>query len=257
MLKTVKGKVVAGTVAFGLLSGIGVVFGATDAGTNLKNWYNAQFGNSSNQIVEEVSDYGLGKIDGLVAEYDGLKADATNRINDAGKVGTDATNKNVDNRAGEHIDAIKQQKIEIENHLSDQFQSLRDFAAGLINETGQAALDYANEDLKNHANAVGSETKDKMTKDINANTAKAINDLEETIKYAKEELQAQLDSNINLTIEEIKDLIDAKISELRGKITKLNNSLIAEQNKIITMTAKNLLLKAEKELQDIVDGINK
>lgn len=257
MLKTVKGKVIAGTVAFGLLSGIGVAFGATDAGTNLKNWYNAQFGNASTQISMEVADYGLGKIDGLVTEYDGLKTNAFDRINSTGKVGTDATNKGVDRMAGEHIDAIKEQKMEIEKHLSGQFQSLRDFAAGLINETGQAALDYANEDLKNHANAVGSDTKDKMTKDINANTARAVNDLEETIKYAKEELQAQLDSNTNLTIEEIKGLIDAKIVELRGEITKLNNNLIAEQNKVITMTAKNLLLVAEKELQDIVDGINK
>ena len=257
MLKTVKGKVIAGTVAFGLLSGIGVVLGATDAGTNLKNWYDAQFGKSSNQVVEEVADYGLGKIDGLVTEYEGLKTNAFDRINSTGKVGTDATNKGVDRSAGEHIDAIKQQKIEIEKYLSGQFQSLRDFSAGLINETGQAALDYANEDLKNHANAVGSDTKDKMTKDINENTAKAINDLEETIKYAKEDLQAQLDSNTNLTIEEIKGLIDAEIVELRGKITKLNNSLIAEQNKIITMTAKGLLLKAQDELQAIVDGINK
>lgn len=37
MLKTVKGKVIVGTVAVGLLSGAGVALGTSGAGSNLKN----------------------------------------------------------------------------------------------------------------------------------------------------------------------------------------------------------------------------
>lgn len=257
MLKTVKGKVIAGTVAFGLLSGIGVAFGATDAGAQLKTWYDAQFGKSSDRIAVEIANYGEGKIDGLVAEYNGLKTDAATQISTRGQEVTDITNDGIDKRAGEHIDAVKEQKAHIESYLAGQFTDLKNFAATLINESGKKALEYANEDLKNHANAVGSEAQKKMVEDVDAVTKNAIKDLEETIKYAKEDLQAQLDKNTELTIEEIKALIDAKISELRTKITATNKALIAEQNRIITMGAKALLLKAESELQAIVDGINK
>lgn len=257
MLKTVKGKVIAGTVAIGLLSGVGVALGATDAGTHLKNWYDAQFTKSSNQITEAVANYGEGKVDGLLTEYNGLKEDASNKIGERGEFVTAATNKGIEASARNHIDSIKEQKAHIESYLSSQFKSLKDFAAGLINETGQKALEYANEDLKKHANAAGSEAQKKMIEDVKATTENAVNDLEETIKYAKEDLQAQLDKNTDLTIEEIKALIDAKIDELRTKITQLNNNLIAEQDKIITMVGKRLLLEAQAELDAIVEGINK
>lgn len=257
MLKSVKGKVIAGTVAFGLLSGVGVAFGATDAGTHLKTWYDTQFGRASDQISSEMVNYGNSKIDGLVAEYNGLKDNTTTKLTERGNKTTDATNKGIQDTASGHIDAIKNQKAEIEKHLESQFKTLSDFAAGLINESGQKALDYANEDLKNHAGEVSDKVKGEMTEKVNKTTAQAVADLEETIKFAKEDLQAQLDKNTELTIVEVKGLIDAKINELRTKITAKNNALISEQDKIITMTAKALLLKAQADLQAIVDGINK
>lgn len=257
MLKTVKGKVIAGTVAFGLLSGVGVAFGATDAGAQLKTWYDGQFGKSSDRIATEIANYGEGKIDGLVAEYNGLKTDATTQISTRGHEVTDTTNKGIDKRAAEHIDAVKEQKAHIESYLAGQFTDLKNFTATLINESGKKALEYANEDLTKNANAAGSEANKKMVEDVDAVRKNAIQDLEETINYAKEDLQAQLDKNTELTIEEIKALIDAKISELRTTITKKNNALIKEQDKIITMNAKALLLKAEADLDAIVDGINK
>lgn len=257
MLKTVKGKVIAGTVAFGLLSGVGVAFGATDAGAQLKTWYDTQFGKASDQISSEMVNYGESKIDGLVAEYNGIKDNTTTKLTDKGNTTTNATNKNIEKTASGHIDAIKNQKAEIEKHLASQFKLLSNFAEGLINESGQKALDYANEDLKNHADEVSEKVQDKMTEKVNKTTAQAVADLEETIKYAKEDLQAQLDKNTELTIEEVKALIDAKIKELRTKITEKNNALITEQNTIITMTAKALLLNAQDDLQAIVDGINK
>lgn len=257
MLKTVKSKVIAGALVVGLVSGGGAVLGATDAGAQLKSWYDGQFKKSSELVSAEVAKYGAEKVDGLVDEYNGLKDKTSNKLAERGEVGKNATNSNVDKRASEHIDAIKEQKMHIESYLSGQFKLLSDYTAGLISEAGNKALKEANEDLTKHAGTVGVEVQDQMEKAINENTEQAISDLEETISAAKSELQAQLDKNADLTIEEIKGLIDAKINELRTQITKINNDLIRLHDKTITMTAKSLLLKAQSELDAIVNNMNK
>ncbi len=257
MIKTIKGKVLAGTLVFGLVAGTGVAFGASNAGANLKTWYEGQFGKSSAEITKQVADYAGSKAEGLATEYEGLKTDATNSINEKGEFVAGVAGDNIDAKSREHIDAIKEQKSHIESYMSGQFDILSDFANGLINEAGDKALASANSDLKQYTGAAGNVANEKVKKDVGAVTTQALSDLEETINWAKADLQAQLDKETTLTVEEIKALIDAKIVELRTKITKIKNDLVAEQNKIITMTAKGLQLEAEKAMQDLVNSINK
>ncbi|MCG3088280.1 hypothetical protein [Sporosarcina cyprini] len=256
-MKKAKGKVIAGTLVVGLVAGGGAVLGATDAGANLKAWYDAQFGKASNKITEEVGSYGNSKIEGLTAEYNGLKAEATSKINSRGESVGDTTKKNVKEQSDKHIDAIKEQKAHIETYLSGQFDSLAQFANGLIEQSGKDAWIYAESDLKKHAGDAGKAAGEKMEADIKATTAAALKDLEDTIRWAKEDLQAKLDKETDLTIEEIKAMIDAKIVELRGKVTALNNKLVMEQDKIITMNGKMLLLEAQAQLDALVNGMNK
>ncbi|QTD40818.1 hypothetical protein [Sporosarcina sp. Te-1] len=257
MLKKAKGKVIAGTLVVGLVAGGGAVLGATDAGANLKAWYDAQFGKANEKITTEVANYGNSKIDGLLTEYNGLKADATSRIDSKGEFVGDVTKDGIQKRSEEHIDAIKEQKAHIESYLGSQFDSLAQFANGLIEQSGKDALAYAESDLKQHAGDAGKVAGEKMEADIKAATADAIKDLEDTIRWAKEDLQAKLDKETDLTIEEIKAMIDAKIVELRGKVTALNNTFVKEQERVITMAGKALLLDAERQLDALVNGINK
>lgn len=257
MIKTVKGKVIAGTMVFGLVTGAGVAFGATDAGTNLKNWYDGQFGKASENVAGQVAAYAGGKVEGLTVEYKGLKTDATNSINEKGVAQAGVANKNIEKLSREHIDAIKDQQAHINTYLSGQFDSLSIFAKGLINQAGDDALKYAKNDLGEYTGAAGNAANEKVKTDVKAVTNEAIKDLEDTINAAKADLQAQLDKETDLTVTEIKGLIDAKINELRTKITKINDGLVAEQVKIITMTAKGLQLEAERAMKALVDGINK
>jgi len=257
MIKTVKGKVLAGTLAFGLVAGTGVAFGATDAGTNLKAWYDGQFGKASTNVSEQVAAYAGSKVPGLVNEYNGLKTDATNSINERGEFVAGVSSDNIDAASREHIDAIKGEKAHIETYLSGQFDSLSSFASGLIDQAGKDALEYAEGDLKQYTGEAGNTANEKVKTDVNAVTAQAISDLKETIKWAKDDLQAQLDKETGLTVTEIKGLIDAKINELRTEITTQKNKLVAAQVKIITMTAKSLQLAAEAQMKALVDSINK
>ncbi|MFD1929204.1 hypothetical protein ACFSFY_14270 [Sporosarcina siberiensis] len=257
MIKTLKGKLVAGTLVFGLVAGTGVAFGATDAGTNLKAWYDVQFGKASASIETEVATYAGSKVPGLVAEYNGLKSDATDSINEKGEFVAGVASGNIDAKSREHIDAIKEEQAHINTYLSGQFDSLSTFASGLINQAGVDAIKYAKGDLGKYTGDAGKTAKEKVETDVNAVTAQAIKDLEDTINEAKEQLQGQLDKETGLTVTEIKGLIDAKIIELRTKITTMKNALVKDQEKIITMTAKALQIAAEKAMQDLVNGINK
>jgi len=257
MIKTVKGKVLAGTLAFGLVAGTGVAFGATDAGTNLKAWYDGQFGKASTDITEQVATYAGSKVEGLAIEYNGLKTDATNSINAKGVAQAGVANKNIDAMSREHIDAIKEEKAHIDTYLAGEFDKLSSFANGLINNAGKEALKYAENDLTQYTGTAGNIANEKVKTDVNAVTTQAVKDLEDTIKWAKDDLQAQLDKETGLTVTEIKGLIDAKINELRTKVTTLKNDLVKEQEKIITMTAKSLQLAAEAQMKALVDSINK
>ncbi|MER2078250.1 hypothetical protein [Psychrobacillus psychrotolerans] len=256
MMKTVKGKVIAGTVAVTLFAGVGAAFGASDAGLNLKNWYKTQFTSSSGEVNKQVADYAGSKVDGLTKEYNTIKTDAGASINEKGGFVTEVASGNIDDRSREHIDSIKEEKAHIETYLAGQFDSLSTYTQGLINEAGKEALKYANNDLAQYTDKAGKAAVEKVNTDVKAATALAVKDLKDTIYWAKSDLQTKLDKERDLTVVEIKGMIDAKIVELRGEITKKTTALVKEQEKIITMTAKGLQIAGLKELDDLVSGMN-
>ena len=80
MLKTMKSKVVAVAAAFVLVSGASVAFGASNAGANLKAWFDAQLGKTVEDTETNYVGYMEGQMDGLGEELEDLKLVASNRI---------------------------------------------------------------------------------------------------------------------------------------------------------------------------------
>lgn len=255
MLKTVKGKVIAGTVAVTLFAGAGAAFGASNAGTNLKDWFQDQFGLASDEITEDVASAVKGKVGGLVTEYNGLKTGATNSINST-KV-TETTNKasNISAEAQAHIDAIEAEKAHIDGYLAGEFDALRGFANGLINQAGTKAVNYANTDLANHTGAKGTAALTALETDLGTATTEAKEDLQTAIDNAKNSLRGQLDAETAQTTAEIIALIDTKIIELRTTITAKRDALVVVQQDLIKAKALALETAAKASLQGIVDGI--
>ncbi|MDF2067309.1 hypothetical protein [Bacillus sp. Cr_A10] len=253
MIKTVKGKVVAGTVAVTLFAGAGVAFGASDAGTKLKAWYDGQFNSASSQIEANVASNVNGRINGLVTEYNGLKKGATDSINQTKNSESADKKQKISKEAQDHIDAIKEEQEHIESYLSGQFDQLRGFANGLINQAGTSAINYANNDLTVHTGAKGTEAIGTLTTDLEGAKATAVNDLNDAINAAKTDLQNKLSAETTQTTDEIIALIDAKIIELRGIITAKRDALVVVQQGLITAKAVELEGLAKSELQGIVD----
>lgn len=255
MLKTVKSKVMAGTAALVLVTGASVAFGASDAGANLKTWYNSQFNQAGQTIANSVATDLNGKVDGLATEYVGLKTSATTSINDTKDAETTAKSTAITAEAQEYIDSINAQKLVISNNLAGQFAALESYAEGLINQAGTAALTAAKSDLKTHTESKGTTALANLNTDLNTATETAKTNLTAAISTAKAELQAQLATETTTTTADIIAKIDAKIIELRAQITAEKDRLVGIQKGLVTAKAAELESSAKSQLQGIVNGI--
>ncbi|WP_394188344.1 hypothetical protein [Paenisporosarcina quisquiliarum] len=255
MLKTIKGKVIAGTVSVTLLAGAGAAFASSNAGANLKDWYDGQFNTASGNIQSDVATNVQNRINGLASEYNGLKSAAGNSISTDGTTATATASGNIDTAAQEHIDAINAEKVHIQGYMAGQFASLETFADGLINQAGTAAVNYANNDLTNYTGAQGVAARTSLTTALEDDTEDAVAELQQAISAAQGELQGQLNSLEDSTTENIIDAIDAKIEELRLTITAKRDALVAAQKVLIDAKAVELEEAAKAALQAEVDGI--
>jgi len=255
MLKTIKGKVIAGTVSVALLSSAGVAFANSDAGTNLKNWYDGQFGQSTSNVVSDVEDHVAGEINGWANEYVGLRTAAGTSIGNDRDAAKELASTNIDTRTQEHINSINATQTEIERYMTGQFRALYSEANGLINLAGDTATRYANRDLTAFTGSEGEAARVSLTTDLGAKQTEAVAELEAAIAEAKGELQTQLDTKEELTTQAIIDAIDAKIVELRGTITAKRDALVAAQKLLIDAKALELENAAKDALQAVVDGI--
>jgi hypothetical protein len=255
MLKTIKSKVIAGTVSVVLLSSAGAAFASQDAGDNLKAWFNGQFNASSKQVSDQSYAYVNGKVGSLVNEYNGLKTTATNSINTKAGVTKTSTNTNVKNASDAYISDLNTEKADIDSYLVGEFDALSNFAQTLIDNAGTQAVGYANTNLGKHASDKGAAATTQMTNDINSATTTTKAQLVAAIAAAKGSLQADLNTETALTVTDIKARVDAKISELRTQITGINNGFIATQEANIVAAALILENAAKAELQLVVDGI--
>lgn len=255
MLKTIKGKVIAGTVSVVLLSSAGAAFAASNAGANLQNWYNGKLFASSLSVASQTASYGNAEKGKFETEYAGMKTAATTSINTKADTMETSTNNSVKATADAYIDDVTSKKAEISSKMADQFNFLSTTAQIGINLAGAKALRDANDDLSQYTSAAGTAATTQMTNDINAATATAKQQLQDAINTAKNQLQAELDAETSDTVKDINAKIDAKIVELRTKITKIKDDFVLAQEQSIANAAAALETQAKADLDAIVNGI--
>lgn len=102
-IKTVKGKVLAGTVAGSLVLGGGFTFANTDAGQALQNWYDSQFDSAVQNSKEDAAAYGASLLPGLAQEYNGIKSDAKKNIDETAENETNAAKSAIESAKADHI----------------------------------------------------------------------------------------------------------------------------------------------------------
>ena len=250
-----KSKVVAVAAAFVLVSGASIAFGASDAGSKLKEWYDAQFGQASANIETTTDEYFDNHKAAWDIEFNGMKEVATTKINNSRDTQTSKASTNIGKKLGEHRDAIDNKRAEIERNMNRQFSIIKDEAVEMIRITGNEMSAIAETEMYRHAGVEGGAALESVNTELTATTNQAISDLEEAIENAKATLQEQLNNNQTKSIEEINGLIDKKVDDVRIWATFMTNFAVQQQTDLIEAKAKELEEAAKKAMQDLVDGI--
>lgn len=255
MIKTVKGKVIAGTVAVTLFAGSGVAFGATDAGTKFQTWYNNQF-KSEKSLVESDAETKVNDLKtNLETIYKGRQEVASSRITEIKKGQIGEKNESINAQAQEHITLVNSKKAEISSLMKNQFDELLNDANKLIQKTGDQELNKYKKALPEYTKGLGDAAILEIEQELQETTRKAVSKLEAAIIEAQNSLLEDLDTESGLTKDQITAKITAKTAEVRSAIVEQRNELVIKQKELIEKAANKLDKDAEKQLQDIVNGI--
>lgn len=255
MLKTIKGKVIAGVAAVVLISGATAAFGATDSGGKLKEWFEAQFGIAKAEVEGDTDAYFSEGYDGLNDQLEGLKSDATSKINNSADKSTRDSKANIGKAANEHIGSITSKRAELEGYMDSEFAKLVEAADARILKTRNSFSRYADKEMGSHTGTAGVAARDFVDAELKTATTQALSDIQAAIDAAKADLQALLDQKATATTDEIKGLIDTSVAGTSYWITSMTNYMVQEQEELIEAAAGALEKDAKQQMQDLVDGI--
>ena len=256
-LGTVKGKVVAGVIAGGVLLGSGVAYANTDAGSSLKEWYNGMFNQTVDNVEADVDAYKDSKLPGLEAEYENLKSDASLDIDLTRTTETGKSLEEIVSAKLKHIESLDESELEIIESMGLQFYNVMLDGYFEIGRLGEEGLDYATNDLTDYTDELGEDAVNELTGDLTTAKDNAVTELEDAVREAQARLAEKLDEQEEITTRNLKNQVDWAIEELRESVTGLLDGLVEEQQAIIVAKAQVLEDDAKAALDEVVAGMNK
>ncbi|MET3575007.1 hypothetical protein ACFFIY_04875 [Bhargavaea ullalensis] len=256
MMKTVKGKLVAGAITVALVSSAGgVVFGASDAGGKLRQWYDKQFNTASTELASGVAAHGKKAAEDAWDEYSTLKDGAGSDILAQGTATGNAANANIEANADEHIDSLKIEYGKLFGKVEGQFDGIEQLTKLAIKAAGDEAKRQAFNDLNGYTSEKGKKAIADLTTLLETTTNSKAEELAETIRNTKQGLIDEIAKNKDATEAELNTAIDNKVNELRTLVTTEKDRLVTAQKTAIQNAAAGLEADAKKKMQDLVDGI--
>lgn len=255
-LGTLKGKLVAGALAVVVLASAGVAYASTDAGANLKQWYDGMFSTTVDNVEAQTDAYKDSKLPGLAEEYEGLKSDASLDIDLTRTTETGESLEAIVNAKLSHIESLDESQQEILANMGLQFYNVMLDGYFEIERLGEEGLAYATNDLTTYTDQLGQDAVNQLTGDLGTAKDNAVTELEDAVREAKEQLAQELDSNEEITVRNLKNQVDWAIEDLRASVTELLTGLVEEQQTIIVAKAQELEDNAKAALDDVVSGIN-
>ena len=253
MLKTIKAKVIAGVAAVLLVSGASAAFGASDAGTKLRAWFDTQFSPAKVVVENEAKTYLSNEMDGFHNVFNGLITDGTDNIQNTGMSETGKAKVGIETVAGEHIDSIINTQNEIERYMNSEFTRLKSDAETRLNE---ATAEFNNDGyMRRQLNQAATDARNALKLELDNSISDALSDIDNAIKEAKSELLTSLQDKSIATTESIKLEIDKKIAALSKTFSDAQKQIVSVHLVTIENLAKKMENDAKEAMQALVDGI--
>ncbi|WP_373894292.1 hypothetical protein ACUL41_00655 [Virgibacillus natechei] len=254
-LGTMKGKVLAGTMAIGLVAGGGFALANTDAGEQLRAWYDGQFNTAVEQAEGEAGEYMDGQMSESYEEYEGLKGDATSDINQTRDSEIAGSEDAIAAARDSHIGDVEATRQELLDEAGLAFYNVLLDGYFEIDRITEEWSGYAANELPGYTEGVGDSAVAHVNKELDAAKEGAVTELEEAISQAQEELQSDLDSRSDNLTNELKKQVDWNIDDVRVAVTDLLDELVQEQQTIVANAAQLKEDEAKSALDDVVAGI--
>jgi hypothetical protein len=251
-----KGKIAAGVLVVGVVSGSSFAFANSDAGENLRAWYDNMLGQSVETIEADTEGYIDDQVPGLFDEYETLKEEAGIDIDLTRETETGESLDAIIAAKMSHIEAVDEEKAEILAGIQEQYYNVMLDGFFEIESVTQGWLDYATNDLTAFTGEAGEAAVTQMTTDVNAASNEAVQELEDAIQNAQDELAQAIDQQEDITINNLRNQVDWAIDDLRDQVEALLVGLVEEQQTIIADAAQGLEDDAIEALDDVVSGIN-
>ncbi|MFD1334390.1 hypothetical protein ACFQ4N_02195 [Oceanobacillus iheyensis] len=255
-VKGLKKKVVAGVLATSVVVSSSVVFASTPAGEGLRDWYNGLFNESVASIESEAESMTTERFNELESEYAQIKSDAAIDIDLSRELSTGQSLDEIISAKLDHIEGIDAEKAAILEDIGYEYYNVFLDAYLEIDRLANEGEAFATNDLTNYTSELGEEAVTQLTSDLTTAKDNAVQELEDAIQAAQEELAAEVSSHEAATIENISDWLGWTIDDLRASVTTLLDDLVAEQEAIIVAKAQELEDDAKAALDAVIDGIN-
>lgn len=257
-MNNLRKKIVSAAVAASLLGGSLVAFAGTNAGDQLKAWYNAQFKNSTNNIVSVLTNYFNTTYKKPLLKWFGeLKDNSVKDIKDHASTTLTNSTKAINDYANTYTTQITEAKESILDNMADDYLAFENTKK----DWGKEQMDAEQEKRQGEINtAVTSEfttQKDSLERDLNNTKTSAVNSLEKTIKDAKDAIKDAINTNESNTINNLKAFLDSEITNRKSKMEKDSSDFVDTKKDEITDAANKIVNAAKAELDALVNGINK
>ncbi|MGD6874386.1 hypothetical protein ACQCU1_19665 [Sutcliffiella horikoshii] len=254
---TWKKKLVAGTVAVGLVSGVGMTFASASEGSPLRQWYDGLFGSTQQSILADNEAAASEAFADWAASTEQLKVGAGMQINDKMEAELTRAGTEILSAKDEHIASLDEEKAALLANMNyEVYQNI--FLEGYmaIQNQGNAAMGTVEESFRDFTSETGQAAVDEMTQELTSAKDSAVTELEDAIAQAKEELSAQLAMEEQVSRHNLERQITYKLSDLREALTTIINELVSEQQSIITAKALELEEEAKASLDEVMESIN-
>ena len=249
-------KIAIGVLSLSMVGGVGTVFAATNAGDQLQNWYNSQFGIATNTVSEMLDNREAEFSNQLNSDKQAIIVDKTAAIEAAGNEERDRAIQAIGQMKDGYVKQINDKKSKIEEAMPGQFndyvEGLKDASQTYVNQEGDNAQTEISAAIDNQA------SQSLLDITVNVTDAKdaAKKELTDKIQTAKKELQALIDAQKNAADTAVQTNLQAQIEAKKAEIEAAVEQLEAAKKQDIEAEGSRIQAEAQAALDDIVNEIN-
>lgn len=256
-MKKVKSKVVIGIVSAGLVISGGIAFASTNAGELLTNWANSKTSDAKTGLSSTYKPKYDSSVADMKTNVNNYKVDAANTIESVGDAQTKLANQQISAALNEHIAAISEAMAALNMSIPSDFANYVSTTNGKTTSDLNALSDTLNSSFNTQLSAVAKSADTKLQSNLNSSRTTAVNTLTQKINDAKTEISTLINGQASDSEKAVLDHLSSEIARIEASLKNEIDTQKAASIKTLEDTQKQTVSDATKQLQDLVDAINK